>query len=109
MIAHFIERPKVGGCIECARQGEFNVVKMTQEDRDYFKNGVKTLCGTELVFAIRVIEDKDFIKIVDSKDLEFMKHELGRQAGAIWAKLLRALKKHDFKEAEKILTGGTGE
>ena len=85
------------------------MVKMTQEDREYFKNGVKTLCGTELVFAIRVIEDKDFIKIVDSKDLEFMKHELGRQAGAIWAKLLRALKKHDFKEAEKILTGGTGE
>lgn len=38
-----------------------------------------------------------------------MKKELGRQAGAIWAKLLRALKKHDFKEAEKILTGGTGE
>ena len=109
MIAHFIERPKVGGCIECARQGGFNVVKMTQEDREYFKNGVKTLCGTELVFAIRVIEDKDFIKAVDSKDLEFMKKELGRRAGAIWAELLRALKKTDFKEAEKILTGGIGE
>lgn len=85
------------------------MVKMTQEDREYFKNGVKTLCGTELVFAIRVIEDKDFIKVVDNKDLEFMKKELGRQAGAIWAKLLRALKKMDFKEAEKILTGGIGE
>lgn len=92
----------------CKERG-FNVVKMTQEDREYFKNGVKTLCGTELVFAIRVIEDKDFIKAVDSKDLEFMKKELGRRAGAIWAELLRALKKMDFKEAEKIITGGTGE
>ncbi|TGY93415.1 hypothetical protein E5329_18525 [Petralouisia muris] len=84
------------------------MVKMTQEDRQYFKNGVKTLCGTELLFAIRVIEDKDLIKVIDSKDLEFMKKELGRQAGAIWAKLLRALKKLDFKEAERILRGGTG-
>ncbi len=84
------------------------MVKMTQEDRKYFKNGVKTLCGTELLFTIRVIEDKDLKKVFDSKDLEFMKKELGRQAGAIWAKLLRALKKHDFKEAERILTGGTG-
>ena len=84
------------------------MVKMTQEDRQYFKNGVKTLCGTELLFAIRVIEDKDLIKVIDSEDLEFMKKELGRQAGAIWAKLLRALKKLDFKEAERILRGGTG-
>lgn len=84
------------------------MVKMTQEDRQYFKNGVKTLCGTELLFAIRVIEDKEMIKVIDSKDLEFMKKELGRQAGAIWAKLLRALKKLDFKEAERILRGGTG-
>lgn len=84
------------------------MVKMTQEDRQYFKNGVKTLCGTELLFAIRVIEDKDLIKVIDGKDLEFMKKELGRQAGAIWAKLLRALKKLDFKEAERILRGGTG-
>lgn len=83
--------------------------KMTQGDRDYFKNGVKTLCGTELIFVIRFIEDKDLIKVFDSGDLEFMKKELGRQAGAIWAKLLRALKEMDFKEAEKILTGGTGE
>lgn len=84
-------------------------VKMTQGDRDYFKNGVKTLCGTELLFAIRVIEDKDLKKVFDSGDLEFMEHELGRQAGAIWAKLLRAFKKKDFKEVQKILTGGTGE
>ena len=27
-------------------------VKMTQEDKAYFKNGVKTLCGTELITAI---------------------------------------------------------
>lgn len=85
------------------------MVKMTQEDRQYFKNGVKTLCGTELLFVIRIIEDKNLIKVIDSEDLEFMKHELGRQAGAIWAKFLRALKKLDFKEAQRILTGGTGE
>lgn len=85
------------------------MVKMSQEDRQYFKNGAKTLCGTELLFVIRIIEDKDLIKVIDSEDLEFMKHELGRQAGAIWAKLLRALKKLDFKETQRILTGGTGE
>ena len=80
---------------------------MTAEDREYFKNGVKTLCGTEMLTAARFIEQMKsrFIK----SDYEFMKQEIGRQAGAIWAKLLRALKKADFKEAQKILTGGNGE
>lgn len=85
------------------------MVKMTQEDRDYFKNGVKKLCGAELAFATRIIGDKDLKKVIDSRDLRFMEKELGRRAGAIWAKLLRALKKLDFKEAERILRGGTGE
>ena len=55
----------------------------------------------------------EFIKqnrsIFTKEDYEFMSKELGRQAGAIWAKLLRAFKKRDFKEAQKILTGGKGE
>ena len=33
-------------------------VKMTDEDRAYFKAGVKTLCGAELLFAGNVINDK---------------------------------------------------
>ena len=80
---------------------------MTAEDKEYFKNGVKTLCGTEMLMTARFIEQRKsrFTK----SDYEFMKQELGRQAGAIWAKLLRALKKADFKEAQKILTGGNGE
>ncbi len=85
------------------------MVKMTHEDREYFKNGVKTLCGTELIAVISLTKDKDFIKAADSGDLEFMKKALGRRAGEIWQELLRALKKWDFKEAEKILRGGTGE
>ena len=81
-------------------------VSMTPEDKAYFKNGVRTLCGTELLFAVKVISDKDMKEIFGEKDIDFMKKELGRQAGAIWQRLLRALKKADFKEAEKILTGG---
>lgn len=82
-------------------------IPMSKEDREYFKNGVKTLCGTEVLTAARFIEQMKsrFTK----SDYDFMKQELSRQAWAIWAKLIRALKKADFKEAQKILTGGNGE
>lgn len=79
---------------------------MTAEDREYFKNGVKTLCGTEMLITAEFIKQNR--SIFTKEDYEFMSKELGRQAGAIWAKLLRALKKADFKEAQKILTGGNG-
>ena len=39
-------------------------VEMTKEDREYFKNGVKTLCGTELILATKVINDPDIKKDV---------------------------------------------
>lgn len=83
-------------------------VKMTDEDREYFKEGVKTLCGTELIFAGNVINDKDLRKRFDPEDLAFMNKELGRQAGAIWARLLRALKKHDFAAAVEVIRGKGG-
>lgn len=83
-------------------------VKMADEDRAYFKEGVKTLCGTELIFAGNVINDKDLRKRFESEDLAFMNKELGRQAGAIWKRLLRALKKHDFAAAEEIIRGKRG-
>lgn len=83
-------------------------VKMTDEDRAYFKEGVKTLCGTELIFAKNVINDKDLRKRFDPEDLAFMNKELGRQAGAIWARLLRELKKHDFAAAEEVIKGKRG-
>ena len=67
-------------------------IPMTQEDRDYFKSGVRTLCGIEVVFT--------------SEDLDFMNKELGRQAGAVFARILRAIKKMDFKEAQRVITGG---
>ncbi len=82
---------------------------MTQEDRVYFKNGVKTLCGTELIFAIKVINDPDIKRVFTQSDLEFMNKELGRQAGALFAGILRGFKKKDFSEVQKILTGGIGE
>lgn len=83
-------------------------VKMTDEDRAYFKAGVKTLCGAELLFAGNVINDKDLRKQFAPEDLAFMNKELGRQAGAIWARLLRALKKHDFTAAEETIRGKRG-
>lgn len=83
-------------------------VKMTDEDRAYFKKGVKTLCGTELIFAVNVINDKDLRKRFDPEDLDFMNKELGRQAGAIWARLMRALKKHDYTAAGEVIRGKRG-
>ena len=44
-------------------------VKMTQEDKAYFKNGVKTLCGTELILATKVINDPDIKKMFTQGDL----------------------------------------
>ena len=41
-----------------------------------------------------------------SEDLDFMNKELGRQAGAVFARILRAIKKMDFKEAQRVITGG---
>lgn len=81
-------------------------VAMTQEDREYFKNGIKTLCGTELIFATEVINDPDIKKMFTQSDLTFMNKELGRQAGAIFAGILREFKKKDFAGVQEILTGG---
>lgn len=84
-------------------------IPMTQEDREYFKNGVRTLCGTEVLFAKNIINDPDIKKIFTAEDLDFMNKELGRQAGAVFARILRAFKKRDFKEAQRVLTGGKDE
>lgn len=81
---------------------------MTDEDRTYFKKGVKTLCATEVIFVRNIINDKDLRKQFDPEDLAFMNKELGRQAGAIWARLLRELKKHDFAAAEEVIKGKGG-
>ena len=84
-------------------------VEMTQEDKAYFKNGVKTLCGMELIFATKVINEPDIKKIFTQGDLDFMNKELGRRAGSIFAGILRGFKKKDFAEVQKILTGGKEE
>ena len=55
-----------------------------------------------------MINDKEIRKRIDPEDLAFMNKELGRQAGAIWARLLRALKKHDFAAAEEVIRGKRG-
>lgn len=81
-------------------------VAMTQEDREYFKNGVRTLCGTEVLFVKNIINDPDAKKIFTAEDIDFMNKELGRQAGAIFAGILRGFKKKDFAGVQEILTGG---
>lgn len=81
-------------------------IPMTQEDRDYFKSGVRTLCGIEVIQAKNIINDPGLKVVFTSEDLDFMNKELGRQAGAVFAQILRAIKKKDFKEAQRVITGG---
>lgn len=81
-------------------------IPMTQEDREYFKNGVRTLCGIEVIQAKNIINDPELNIIFTSEDLAFMNKELGRQAGAVFTRILRAIKKMNFKEAQRVLTGG---
>ena len=71
-------------------------IPMTQEDREYFKNGVRTLCGIEVIQAKNIINDPELNIIFTSEDL----------AGAVFARILRAFKKMDFKEVQRVLTGG---
>lgn len=82
------------------------MVEMRNEDREYFKNGVRTLCGTEVIVVSKIINDPDAKKIFTQQDIDFMNKELGRQAGAVFARILRAFKARDFKEAQRVLTGG---
>lgn len=81
-------------------------IPMTQEDRDYFKSGVRTLCGIEVIQAKNIINGPELKVVFTSEDLDFMNKELGRQAGAVFARILRAIKKMDFKEAQRVITGG---
>lgn len=81
-------------------------IPMTQEDRDYFKSGVRTLCGIEVIQAKNIINDPGLKVVFTSEDLDFMNKELGRQAEAVFARILRAIKKKDFKEAQRVITGG---
>lgn len=81
-------------------------IPMTQEDRDYFKSGVRTLCGIEVIQAKNIINDPELKVVFTSEDLDFMNKELGRQTGAVFARILRAIKKMDFKEAQRVITGG---
>lgn len=81
-------------------------IPMTQKDRDYFKSGVRTLCGIEVIQAKNIINDPGLKVVFTSEDLDFMNKELGRQAGAVFARILRAIKKKDFKEAQRVITGG---
>ena len=81
-------------------------IPMTQEDRDYFKSGVRTLCGIEVIQAKNIINDPGLKVVFTSEDLAFMNKEFGSQAGAVFARILRAIKKKDFKEAQRVITGG---
>lgn len=84
---------------------EHNKIPMAKEDRDYFKSGVRTLCGTEVIYVKNLISAPEAKQIFTFEDLEFMKKELARQAGAIFARVLRAIKRKDFEEAQRVMTG----
>lgn len=73
-------------------------IPMTQEDRDYFKSGVRTLCGIEVIQAKNIINDPELKVVFTSEDLDFMNKELGRQAGAVFARILRAIKKWTLRK-----------
>ena len=81
-------------------------VPMTKEDKDYFKDGVRTLCGIEVLQVRDLVNHPDTKQKFTAEDMDFMNKELGRQAGAVFARILRALKARDYKEAQKVLTGG---
>ena len=81
---------------------------MTKEDREYFKDGVRTLCGIEVLQVKNIVNDTDAKKIFTAEDIDFMNKELGRQAGAVFSRIFRALKKREYKEAQRVLTGGKG-
>ena len=52
-------------------------IPMTQEDRDYFKSGVRTLCGIEVIQAKNIINDPELKVVFTSENLDFMNKELG--------------------------------
>lgn len=78
---------------------------MAKEDKDYFKSGVITLCGIEVIYVKNLISTPEAKQIFTFEDLEFMKKELARQAGGIFARILRAIKRKDFEEAQRVMTG----
>ena len=84
----------------------YEKIPMTQEDRDYFKSGVRTLCGIDVIQAKNIINYPGLKVVFTSEDFDFMNKELVRQAGAVFARILRAINKKDFKEAQRVITGG---
>ena len=83
-------------------------VPMTKEDKECFKDEVRTLCGIEVLQIREIINDPRAKEIFTKEDLNFMNKELGRQAGAVFGHILRALEAGDHKEAQRVLTGGKG-
>lgn len=71
---------------------------MTQEDRDYFKSGVRTLCGIEVIQAKNIINDPELKVVFTSEDLAFMNKELGRQAGRYSPGYLEHLRKWTLRK-----------
>lgn len=88
-----------------AESNKCNKIPMQKEEREYFENGVRTLCGTEVIYVKNLISTPEAKQIFTFEDLEFMKKELARQAGAIFARVLRAIKRKDFEEAQRVMTG----
>ena len=52
---------------------------MTQEDRDYFKSGVRTLCGIEVIQIKNIINDPELKVVFTSEDLAFIRNLADKQ------------------------------
>lgn len=86
-----------------AESNKCNKIPMQKEEREYFEIGVRTLCGTEVIYVKNLISTPKAKQIFTSDDLKFMEKELDRQAGAIFARVLRAIKRKDFEEAWRVM------
>ena len=53
----------------------YEKIPMTQEDRDYFKSGVRTLCGIEVIQAKNIINDPGFKAAYTAEDRKSISDE----------------------------------
>lgn len=73
-------------------------IPMTQEDRDYFKSGVRTLCGIEVIQAKNIINDPGLKVVFTSEDLDFMNKELADRQGRYLPESLERLRKRTLRK-----------
>ena len=64
-----------------AESNKCNKIPMQKEEREYFEIGVRTLCGTEVIYVKNLISTPKAKQIFTSDDLKFMKKSLTDRRG----------------------------